>query len=331
MRVPIFILIVLSLGIGACSKDNGGTAATFSTTAGGNVFTVQVPSAAAPDKGIAVRVFYPDEAAARYPEGAPVAVLAAGGHGAGNLPPDTAGSPPLSDTGANGYILIYFLLPGGSSGNASSGGVYDYRGPSCKRALADVIRYALGKIPDNEGRSLTDRLPFALTDNVGVMGSSNGGNLAVTTFADHGSEFPELAWFVGWESPIGDQNIVVELSKSDGTLNPYYTPGTCSVTECPWPGLADALAFDPMVPFQLQDPFTGAKQTNQGVLFLDTNGNGKIDTGEFQFFPLGGPGPVVDGTHNPKGYTSSETCRRYSVRRAVPFRTSELAGQSNRG
>lgn len=265
-------------------------------------FTTHVPSAAAPGEGIAVRVFFPSTDALRYFEGAPVTVFSDGGHGPGDLPPEGINN----EATANGYILVYYVLPGGVSGTVASDGVYDYRGPSCKRALADVIRYALGKIQDTGGQLLADRLPFALSANVGVVGSSHGGNLAITTFADHGAEFPELSWFVGWEIPIGDQTIVVELSKTDGALNPFYLPGTCTDTECPWPGLAEALSFDPTVPFQLEDPATGIGLQLEGVLYIDGNSNGRFDTGEFSFSPLGGPGQIIGGQHRPKGYISAE-------------------------
>lgn len=286
--------------ISAASGDISGNATLFAAfpPVDAGSFTTHVPSEAAPGKGIAVRVFYPSSDALRYPEGAPVAVIAAGGHGPGGLP--------LEGVAANGYILVYFILPGGVSGDESSGGAYDYRGPSCKRALADVIRYALGKTPDTDGQQLAERLPFTLASNVGVVGSSHGGNLAITTFADHGAEFPELSWFVGEETPIGDQTVVVELSTISGTLNPYYSPGTCAVTECPWPGLAEALSFDPTAPFELEDPANGIRQQVQGVLFIDGNSNNRFDTGEFSFSPLGGSGPVIDGQHRPNGYTSVE-------------------------
>lgn len=263
-------------------------------------FTVYVPSEAAPDGGVAVRVFYPAAGGTRYPDGAPVSILVPGGHTQGGLRPEG----PNPEVIAHGFIAVDFLMPGGESRDgARSGGTYDYRGPDCQRALADVIAYAQGRVRDQVGEAITDRLPFALTDNVALLATSNGGNLALTTMAAHGEELPDLRGLVAFESPIGHPYILVDLGGRGGTLNPLYEPGTCAPSGCPLPGLDRYLAFDPDATFRLEDP-AGAEVELRGVFFVDEDEEGDLDAGEFTFSGIAGPGPVVDGRHRARNYLS---------------------------
>lgn len=262
---------------------------------------VEILSAAAGGGAISTRIFYPAYDQRRYREGAPVVVISPGGHNPGSIPPDDP------DAASFGYISIYFLMPGGSAEGLESDGRYDYRGMNSQRALADVLLFAAGEKTDAQGKFLTDYIPFTLTNNVGVVGYSNGGNLAIATLAHYGDELGNLQWLVTWESPIGDQTVTVELSMRLGNrLNPYYQPGTSTVTGCPWPGLDAALQFDATAPFFLEDPATETRFPLAGIFYLDTNGDGSYDQGDFSFSPLGGPGVMVAGTLKPKGYFSAE-------------------------
>jgi hypothetical protein len=200
-------------------------------------YTVQVPSSAGGEIGIAVRVFHPATDEARYSDGAPIIVDVQGGWSAGRV--SASGS--STDESAHGFVRIEFMLPGGSFGDVTSGGEYDIRGPDSVQALADVLSYASGELADMSGALITDQIPFALTDQVGILGGSNGGNLALATLAEHGATLSSVRWFVAWESPIGDQYAAIELND-----NPFYTPGTCTATTCPTPGLADALFWMPL-------------------------------------------------------------------------------------
>lgn len=262
---------------------------------------VEILSAAADGGSIMARIIYPSPDHRRYEEGAPIVVVSPGGHNPGFVPPDD------SDARTYGYISLYFLMPGGSSGGLASEGQYDYRGLKCQRALADVLLFAMGEKADAQGKLITEYIPFALTENVGMIGYSNGGNLAVTTLAHYGDELGNLKWLVTWESPIGDQTVTVELSMRQGSqLNPYYIPGTSTVTSSPWPGLDAAIQFDPAAPFTLEDPATGINFPLTGVFYLDTNETGSYDENDFHFSPLGGPGVMAGGQHRPKGYFSVE-------------------------
>ena len=200
-------------------------------------YTVQVPSSAAGELGVAVRVFHPATDEARYADGAPVIVEVHGGWSAGKI--SASGS--SSDESEHGYVRIELMLPGGDFGDVKSGGEYDVRGPNSIQALADVLRYASGDLVDMSGELITDRVPFALTDQIGILGASNGGNLALATLAEHGDTLSNVRWFAAWESPIGDQYAAIDLND-----NPFYTPGTCTATTCPTPGLANALSWLPL-------------------------------------------------------------------------------------
>jgi len=197
-------------------------------------FVVQLASAGAGEMGIAVRVV-PPAGLPRYEEGAPIMVYAPGGWGTGSFT-----NPEKLRVHEHGVVGVEFLLPGGKTPDGESGGNYDVRGPACNRAVADATRWALGLSTAMDGSRITDHLPYALTDEVGLIGSSNGGNAALAALGSHGDELLGVRWFSAWESPIGDQFAAVDLNN-----NPYYVPGTCGATSCPTPGLAEGLSWDP--------------------------------------------------------------------------------------
>ncbi|MBN1944702.1 MAG: hypothetical protein JW797_03455 [Bradymonadales bacterium] len=269
-------------------------------------YTVQIPSTVGDEVGIAVRVFYPGLDAVRYPEGAPIAVFVAGGTGTAGVDPERVDLA----VAEHGYILVEYVFPGTSSEGATSGGFFDYRGPNCIQATTDVLRYALGDLADTDGDLLTDRLPYALVEVTGLLGSSNGGNLATIALARHAN--PDLAgvdWLTTWESPIGDQYALAELGRVGDTLNPTYVAGTGGIDgeigyACPWPTLDGLIAFDPTSPYTTQDVAYHRQVTFLGQFFVDSNDNGSIDTGEFTFAPLAGPGTFVQGQHRAKAYHS---------------------------
>ena len=105
-----------------------------------------VPSAAGGERSIAVRVLPPQRP--RYETGAPVAI-----HVNGGVEPGAAVGRPEFFT--FGFVEVFFGFPGGE-GDFASGGRYDFRGPNCTRALADVIRFATGRIADKQGRKIDD-------------------------------------------------------------------------------------------------------------------------------------------------------------------------------
>ncbi len=266
-------------GGGSGGSDGGGGSA---TAVDAGFFDTTIASSSAGQEGIALRIFHPASDAARYPDGAPVVVDVQGGHTAGAI--TVADKSKLPDYGA---IAVQFLLPGGQSDGFKSGGGYDYRGPDCQQALVDVLRYARGLDADNLGLKLIDRLPFALTSNVGIAAGSNGGNLAIVTLANvEKNAAPN--WITFYESPIGDQYVTRELGGGKGSLNPTYSPGSCTTQSCPWPQLGSLLGFAADEPVQIQDPAGGQPVQGKGVFYVDSNQNQQLDEGEFRFDPIAG-------------------------------------------
>lgn len=176
-----------------------------------------------------------------------------------------------------GFVEIRFAFPGGGRDEDASGGVYDFRGPNCLRALADVIRFAMGKIPDQQGRKIQDLVGNikVLAQNVGLNGSSHGGNACGMVMATHGEEFPELAFYASMESPYGEGNVNIELGGRDQGVNPAYNPqtGVLDLSKLAW-----SADLPPGPPRRWQGEGTGLR----GALFFDLNGDGLyVETGDY--------------------------------------------------
>jgi hypothetical protein len=170
-----------------------------------------------------------------------------------------------------GFVEIRFAFPGGGRGQNASGGTYDYRGPNCLRALADVIRFATGQLKDTQGRTVLDlvRDMTVLTNNVGLVGSSHGGNASGMVMATHGNEFPDLAFYASMESPYGEGNVNIELGGKDQNVNPAYNPTT---GELDLSKLAWAADIPPGPPRRWREGGNDLR----GALFFDLDGDGKF-------------------------------------------------------
>lgn len=195
------------------------------------IVDVDLPSmtTGTPAGTLALRIVSPASPAdARYPEGASVVVYAVGGTGAGTLRTQQLSL-------ADDVIRIFFLYPGGTDLGRSSDGTYDYRGPNSIAALRDVVLYAAGVLTDSLGRTIDDVVPVPiLYNNVGLVGSSNGGNIVVAVAAQHNADLTDhLRYIVQWESPVSSQIATAELGPvtldcSGGnpehlfTVNPRY-------------------------------------------------------------------------------------------------------------
>lgn len=179
----------------------------------------QVPSSTAGSTGLKTRIFIPDTT--RFTSGAPVVIYMQGGNVNDNI--DTS-----SRFSRFGFVVITFNYPGGTG----SGGTYDNRGINCITALKDIIKFATGQIQDNTGNYLhqitNPKIP--LYTNVGLFGSSNGGNITLAVAGYFGEEF-NLAWIVNWESPVGEEMPGTELGRrgySNG--NPFTNPAYNDIT-----------------------------------------------------------------------------------------------------
>lgn len=267
------------------------------------VTLTHIPSAAGEKQGIAVGVLPPMRP--RYSEGAPVVIHVPGAMDMGQTegPPEFAGL---------GFIEIRFAFPGGGRGDSASGGTYDYRGPNCLRALADVIRFATGRLADQRGRKIQELVPGTrvLTRNVGLFGSSHGGNACGMVMAAHGEEFADLAFYASMESPYGEGNVNIELGGRDRGVNPAYNPekGVLDLSKLAW-----SAELAPGSPRTLQGPGAGLK----GALFFDLDGDGKFsqwnDYAANALVQDLGQGPKV--WYSPRLIREAERRRLYGVAR----------------
>ncbi len=289
-------------GPGDTPSDDAGDADSDPTVSGAGTFVKYLPTASAPGAGVIMRVSHPAEPDARFPEGAPVVVMAQGGHGPGEIGWDEVNPLALEA----GVVTVVFILPGGGRAWPASTGTFDYRGPACRQALRDVIRYAMGELEDEDGLHISDRIPWADTGMTGLLGMSNGGNLALVTIGEHGPAIAGLDWLALWESPIGDQYVNAELGKAGGPENPFYVPGTCTATACPWPGFDVALEWDTGFTREIVDPLDGTMWPITGTFFVDFDADGTLDGGELVIEGIPGPGEIMSGEHLPWLYYSTE-------------------------
>ncbi len=234
-----------------------------------------VPSQSAPGKGLAVNIIYPKKP--RYPDGAPVAVVAPGGAAADGLSFEMHAA-------QVGFIEVRFAFPGGRHGRFNSSGFYDYRGINSQMALRDVLLFAAGKITDSEGRKIYDLVPVKISkDNIGLVGWSNGGNVALVTMYRYADQLPFIAWIGFYESPLGSMFFPPNLGgEHDLVYNKHYRQGSCATGDC----LVDYrnLRYDPYIYRTPGEHQKRGESEIPGVIFFDENGNKKWDESiEFAF------------------------------------------------
>ncbi|MDP6041244.1 MAG: hypothetical protein QGG64_22030 [Candidatus Latescibacteria bacterium] len=239
-----------------------------------------IPSEEAPNAGVAVKVSLPEHE--RYSDGSPVIIHVGGGLGSDGL--NVAGG----NMTQHGFVEVRFAFAGGGSPGFKSGGTWDFRGRSSIRMMADVTRFAMGQVPNKEGKYLRDISGNIRILNrvVGYAGWSHGGNASVISMAEHGDEFPEFAFVAMHESPLGDGIVSAELGGFGGEPNPAYNPDT---------GVLDLslLAYDPAATTVRP---RGGRQAGQlkpeiaalkGALYYDCNRNGQLDEeGDFRLNPV---------------------------------------------
>ena len=223
--------------------------------------STHIPSTAGGERGIYVQLTLPDTP--RFKEGAPVAIHVTGGwsfFGVSEL---------KSSWHPQGIIDIQFNWPGCDRPGQESGGTFDDRGPNCIAALADVARFAMGLLPDKNGHYISDLTGTItpLSDNVGMIGWSNGGNATITAAAHLAFFTDQLAWIVNWESPVGDGMPTVICGRPEN-LNPAYDPDSGQFD-------STGVAYDATI--DVQGGFTGG-------FYFDINGNGLAERGT-DWFP----------------------------------------------
>jgi len=248
---------------------------------------ILLPSGSTGGGNLAVRVTFPiGTAEYRFESGSPILVQSCGGHKTGSL------SPSLGIV-AQGFAVVNFLYPGGVESGFSSDGVYDYRGEDCVAALRDVTRFALGLEQDTLGRTIQEIVPgTVLTDNVGILSSSNGGPTTTSTLGVHATELSGVKYLVYFESPTNDQTVCCDIGNNgmdcdddyDGDGNGHtqddaknmkyiaYDSHSCTVDYT-------TMIFDTTIPVTYFDPAELYPPVSfDGRLLLDNNLNGTLDS-----------------------------------------------------
>jgi hypothetical protein len=255
---------------------------------------IHIPSTSAGTEGLVVRVSPPEFA--RYSKGAPIAVHMSA------LPFSVGQS--FACFSGQGFIDIGFLCPGvefrdkdgtvwKSGGSAAA---RTYAGTlACVAPLADVLSFATGKTRSLEGKSIQDYAGTvrAATNNVGLVGYSFGGNLAILATARHGERFPGLKWYASWETPVlgpVDTGTGTELQ-----WNRFYDPNTGKID-------FDRLKYSPEMPIWVW-PFQGLSRKPdwpRGGLYLDGDGDGVFNRErDYAFWVDVDPGPPLKAFYSP--------------------------------
>jgi hypothetical protein len=188
----------------------------------GEFFVTHIHS---PENGaIAVRVDVPDHP--RYPEGAPVVVMASTWF-VDKYDQEKVGFHLVYDPCKVGAITITHLWPGKTDPETgiTSEGTYDYGGPKSLAALRDTILFAAGEIPNTDGVYLHQLLDVTpLYDNIGLFASSHAGVVATNVLAYYGKDLQCVKYFVGRENPTMAEMYPLELGHFDNQKNPVYNP-----------------------------------------------------------------------------------------------------------
>jgi hypothetical protein len=250
---------------GSCPQDCG------HTPISGEIFTTFINSEGVGQ--LAVLVAYPSQT--RFTEGAGVVVV---------IPPfltEQTGFTTEPDFTSIGLIQISFLWPGATDEEfaLSSEGEYDYGGEIAIQALRDVINFATGRLPNEEGRLITTLLPVKpLVDEVGIFSYAHAGIATTNVLSLYGSEMDGLEYLVGYENPTTDTLTTLEAGYIDGSgliqQNPFYQfPSSYSQMKI-------TLNFGTA---RWEPEFSDDSTLLVGRPYLDLDGNSLFNDGDFLF------------------------------------------------
>jgi len=288
--------------------DEGIPKATTVTSA--SILTKVPSSAAGPSPaGIAVKISYlMDEGGSlcpRHPVGAPVVVVVPGGTSPGGHDLQCTGRPNV--LAERGVVVVELVLPGGTSASCgvSSDGTFDYRGQRSREALRDVLRFAAGDLDDIDGTPLKDHVNKDHVNgvlnphNLGIYAISNGGTLSTITLGDPDLDVPDVAFWAGFENPSQHVFPVGEIGNRGGVNswadNPYYTPRSCTPSDCEVDRTSLALDPDLANATTVADdaaPQDTALEVDFPTVFFDGNGDGVVRGPEWKLSPAGVRSPL---------------------------------------
>lgn len=223
MKCVGFFFVIIGIGFlfSGCKKDNDEVDPPDLPGPGEVVYTyIQC----AENGNIAVRIDLPEEP--RYGESAPVVVIASTWFVEKYNEPETEFHL-VYNTVDVGAITVSHLWPGKTDPESgySSDGTYDFGGPKSLAALRDAIRFALGKIPDTDGKHIDELIGIKpLTENVGMFASSHAGVVATNVMAYFGEDLTGLKYFVGRENPTMAEMYPLEIGHWDESHNAVYNP-----------------------------------------------------------------------------------------------------------
>ena len=134
----------------------------------------------------------------------------------------------------NRFVEIRLAFPGGGNGAFRSDGFNDHRGVRSQKALRDVLLFVAGKTQDFRNRSIGELVPTKLLlSNIGLVGWSNGGNIALITMEKYAHQLNFISWLVLYECPLGSLFFPPALgSTNDLLLNRHYRQGSAATGHC---------------------------------------------------------------------------------------------------
>jgi hypothetical protein len=158
-----------------------------------------------------------------------------------------------------------------------SDGIFDNRGVESQLALKDVLLFAGGRLADIHGRKISQLIPVKISGtDIGIIGWSNGGNIALVTMAKYAANLSWLRWAAFYECPIGSMFNPPNLgSVNDLLLNRHYRQGSAATGKC----ILDFknLAWEADTKRNFGEHKTRGEPEIPGVLYYDENRNGKWD------------------------------------------------------
>lgn len=242
-----------------------------------SVYT-NIPSSTAVDTGLALRIDIP--ITGRFENRAPVAIITPGGFAGNGIAKE---SPGLVN---HGFIEIRYNFPGYATGTHHSGGESDFRGLQSLKAVRDVILFALGKNPDTNGIYIYQIVNPVIPgyDNTGLIAYSYGGVTNINAAGVFGEDFPELAWILNWESPVGDGMPNAEAGAWSSALRPFNPLSNIAYNPDNGEWNLESLKYNSDIAIPVVDHLN---DTVFGGFYFDFNGDDVVNYGkDFIPYPL---------------------------------------------